>query len=82
MSEEFGKYLGEIRKAKSSILEMSAQEWQNCCDYASKTGQRVRVSSKDDITVDGMPMSYDHIVDGLMSIEAAENDRDVRMSLY
>lgn len=81
MSEEFGKYLGEVRKAKSSILEMSAQEWQNCCDYASKTGQRVRVSSKDDITVDGAPMSYNAIVDGLLSIEAAEEYTANRMSL-
>lgn len=82
MSEEFGKYLGEVRKARSSILEMTPDEWQNVVDYASKTGQMIKISGKDDILIGGQPVSYDSIVSGLMDIESAENDRDVRMSLY
>lgn len=81
MSEEFGKYLNEFRKKKASILEMTQDEWQNVTDYASKTGQRIRVQSKDAITVDGVEMSYSAIVDGLEAIEAAEYEHDLRSDL-
>lgn len=81
MSENFGTYLGEIRKAKSSILQMTPDEWQNVVDFASKTGQRIRIGGKDDITVDGVPMSYNAIVSGLEAIEAAEEYTANRVSL-
>ena len=82
MSEEFGKYLNEIRKAKASITEMTPDEWQTCCDYAARTGQCIKISGKDAITVDGVAMSYDHLVEGLMAIEAADEYSANRMSIY
>jgi hypothetical protein len=83
MSENFGEYLGEIRKAKkSSILDMTHDEWQTCCDYAARTGHMVSVGSRDDISVDGVPTSIDAIERGLQCIEDAEEAIEMRQSLY
>jgi hypothetical protein len=82
MSEVFGAYLNQVRKTKASITEMTPDEWQNVIDYASKTGQCIKISGKDAITVDGVAMSYDHLVEGLMAIEAADEYSANRMSIY
>jgi hypothetical protein len=77
--ETKGKYLGSSR---GTILDMTETQWNVILDYAAKTGQRVRVRNIDEITVDGMPYSYNHICDGLDSIEAAEDERERRQDLY